>query len=65
MDLTLTMFVKRMFSGRFDVVIIVGALGVGFAPVSIIRELCQAAKPGNNHNPNPNPNPNPEQMLDK
>ncbi|XP_062279061.1 methyltransferase-like protein 27 [Scomber scombrus] len=32
--------------GRFDVVIIVGALGVGFAPVSIIRELCQAAKPG-------------------
>ncbi|XP_042280473.1 methyltransferase-like protein 27 [Thunnus maccoyii] len=30
----------------FDVVIIVGALGVGFAPVSVVRELCHAAKPG-------------------
>ncbi|XP_074495158.1 methyltransferase-like protein 27 isoform X2 [Sebastes fasciatus] len=30
----------------FDVVIIVGALDVGFAPVSVVRELCAAAKPG-------------------
>ncbi|KAM9353591.1 methyltransferase-like protein 27 [Symphorus nematophorus] len=30
----------------FDVVIIVGALDVGFAPVSVVRELCDAAKPG-------------------
>ncbi|XP_041798446.1 methyltransferase-like protein 27 isoform X2 [Chelmon rostratus] len=30
----------------FDVVIIVGALDAGFAPVSVVRELCRAAKPG-------------------
>ncbi|XP_071395027.1 methyltransferase-like protein 27 [Centroberyx affinis] len=30
----------------FDVVIMVGALGVGFVPVSVVRELCQATKPG-------------------
>ncbi|XP_076593929.1 methyltransferase-like protein 27 [Chaetodon auriga] len=30
----------------FDVVIIVGALDAGFAPVSVVRELCHAAKPG-------------------
>ncbi|CAN9514463.1 unnamed protein product [Ophioblennius macclurei] len=30
----------------FDVVIIVGALRDGFVPVSVIRELCAAAKPG-------------------
>ncbi|KAK2909620.1 methyltransferase-like protein 27 [Channa argus] len=33
-------------TGTFDVVIIVGALRPGFVPVSIVRELCQAAKPG-------------------
>ncbi|KAM7421743.1 hypothetical protein PAMA_015740 [Pampus argenteus] len=32
--------------GLFDVVIIVGALDFGFAPVSVVRELCHAAKPG-------------------
>ncbi|XP_022076062.2 methyltransferase-like protein 27 [Acanthochromis polyacanthus] len=32
--------------GEFDVVIIVGALRHGFVPVSIIRELWAAAKPG-------------------
>nr|XP_019965418.1 PREDICTED: Williams-Beuren syndrome chromosomal region 27 protein-like [Paralichthys olivaceus] len=32
-------------SGVFDVVIIVGALCAGFAPVSVVRELCHAAKP--------------------
>nr|XP_040022036.1 methyltransferase-like protein 27 [Gasterosteus aculeatus aculeatus] len=32
--------------GAFDVVIMVGALDPGFAPVSVVRELCQAAKPG-------------------
>ncbi|TKS82765.1 Methyltransferase-like protein 27 [Collichthys lucidus] len=30
----------------FDVVIMVGALDDGFAPVSVVRELCHAAKPG-------------------
>lgn len=35
-----------MVSGAFDVVIMVGALDPGFAPVSVVRELCQAAKPG-------------------
>ncbi|XP_035529043.1 methyltransferase-like protein 27 [Morone saxatilis] len=30
----------------FDVVIIVGALDAGFAPVGVVRELCHAAKPG-------------------
>ncbi|KAE8289383.1 hypothetical protein D5F01_LYC13272 [Larimichthys crocea] len=29
----------------FDVVIMVGALDDGFAPVSVVRELCNAAKP--------------------
>ncbi|XP_061574577.1 methyltransferase-like protein 27 [Cololabis saira] len=33
-------------TGAYDVVILVGALDVGFAPVSVVRELCQAAKPG-------------------
>ncbi|XP_071759842.1 methyltransferase-like protein 27 [Centroberyx gerrardi] len=30
----------------FDVVMMVGALGVGFVPVSVARELCHATKPG-------------------
>ncbi|KAF1388569.1 hypothetical protein PFLUV_G00091660 [Perca fluviatilis] len=30
----------------FDVVMIVGALRHGFVPVSVVRELCYAAKPG-------------------
>lgn len=38
-----------LLSALFDVVIIVGALDVGFAPVSVVRELCDAAKPGNKH----------------
>ncbi|XP_036971785.1 methyltransferase-like protein 27 [Acanthopagrus latus] len=33
-------------TGVFDVVIIVGALDAGFVPVSVVRELCHAAKPG-------------------
>ncbi|XP_075934612.1 methyltransferase-like protein 27 isoform X1 [Anarhichas minor] len=33
-------------TGAFDVVIINGALDSGFAPVSVVRELCNAAKPG-------------------
>ncbi|XP_070691512.1 methyltransferase-like protein 27 isoform X4 [Pempheris klunzingeri] len=33
-------------TGMFDVVIIVGALDAGFVPVSVVRELCAAAKPG-------------------
>nr|ACQ57855.1 Williams-Beuren syndrome chromosomal region 27 protein [Anoplopoma fimbria] len=33
-------------TGVFDVVMIVGALRDGFVPVSVIRELCLAAKPG-------------------
>ncbi|XP_038547853.1 methyltransferase-like protein 27 [Micropterus salmoides] len=33
-------------TGVFDVVIIVGALDAGFVPVSVVRELCRAAKPG-------------------
>ncbi|XP_056237197.1 methyltransferase-like protein 27 [Seriola aureovittata] len=33
-------------TGAFDVVIIVGALRDGFVPVSVVRELCCAAKPG-------------------
>ncbi|KAJ4928651.1 hypothetical protein JOQ06_004278 [Pogonophryne albipinna] len=33
-------------TGVFDVVILVGGLGAGFAPVSVVRELCHAAKPG-------------------
>ncbi|XP_029957760.1 methyltransferase-like protein 27 [Salarias fasciatus] len=33
-------------SGMFDIVIIVGALRDGFVPVSVIPELCKAAKPG-------------------
>ncbi|XP_037639625.1 methyltransferase-like protein 27 [Sebastes umbrosus] len=33
-------------TGWFDVVIIVGALRDGFVPVSVVRELCDAAKPG-------------------
>ncbi|XP_020515305.2 methyltransferase-like protein 27 [Labrus bergylta] len=33
-------------TGTFDVVILVGALSPGFIPVSVVRELCHAAKPG-------------------
>ncbi|XP_033495685.1 methyltransferase-like protein 27 isoform X1 [Epinephelus lanceolatus] len=33
-------------TGVFDVVIIVGGLRAEFAPVSVVRELCQAAKLG-------------------
>ncbi|PWA28217.1 hypothetical protein CCH79_00018573 [Gambusia affinis] len=33
-------------TGTFDLVILAGGLGVGFTPVSVIRELCNAAKPG-------------------
>ncbi|KAM6995252.1 methyltransferase-like protein 27 [Tautogolabrus adspersus] len=33
-------------TGTFDVVILVGALAPGFVPVSVVRELCHAAKPG-------------------
>ncbi|KAK5921525.1 hypothetical protein CgunFtcFv8_018883 [Champsocephalus gunnari] len=33
-------------TGVFDVVMLVGGLGAGFAPVSVVRELCHAAKPG-------------------
>uniref|UniRef100_A0A4W6DRY9 Methyltransferase domain-containing protein n=1 Tax=Lates calcarifer TaxID=8187 RepID=A0A4W6DRY9_LATCA len=33
-------------TGSFDVVIIIGALRDGFVPVSVVRELCDAAKPG-------------------
>lgn len=40
-----------MVSGMFDVVIIVGALDAGFVPVSAVRELCQAAKPGDQLTP--------------
>ncbi|XP_035991452.1 methyltransferase-like protein 27 isoform X2 [Fundulus heteroclitus] len=32
--------------GVFDLVVLVGGLGVGFAPVCVVRELCEAAKPG-------------------
>ncbi|XP_047455065.1 methyltransferase-like protein 27 [Mugil cephalus] len=32
--------------GAFDVVILVGALDVDYAPVSVVRELCSASKPG-------------------
>lgn len=43
---TLTGLLLLLVSGAFDVVIMVGALDPGFAPVSVVRELCQAAKPG-------------------
>ncbi|CAJ1061265.1 methyltransferase-like protein 27 isoform X1 [Xyrichtys novacula] len=33
-------------SGVFGLVVIIGALRAGFVPVSVLRELCQAAKPG-------------------
>ncbi|XP_068586088.1 methyltransferase-like protein 27 [Cebidichthys violaceus] len=33
-------------TGTFDVVILVGALNPESAPVSVVRELCNAAKPG-------------------
>ncbi|XP_071762140.1 methyltransferase-like protein 27 [Centroberyx gerrardi] len=33
-------------AGAFDVVMLVGGLRVGVVPVSVIRELCNAAKPG-------------------
>ena len=36
-----------LLSGVFDVVIMVGGLDAGFAPVGVVRELCHAAKPGN------------------
>ncbi|XP_068180197.1 methyltransferase-like protein 27 isoform X2 [Antennarius striatus] len=33
-------------TGTFDVVILAGGFGEGFVPVSVVRELCNAAKPG-------------------
>ncbi|KAK5873390.1 hypothetical protein PBY51_018435 [Eleginops maclovinus] len=33
-------------TGVFDVVIGVGALDAGFAPVSVVRDLCHTARPG-------------------
>lgn len=33
--------------GVFDVVIVAGALDEGFIPVSVVKELHRAAKPGN------------------
>lgn len=33
--------------GTFDVAVLAGALGTGFVPVSVVRELCQSTKPGN------------------
>ncbi|XP_059195004.1 methyltransferase-like protein 27 [Centropristis striata] len=33
-------------TGVFDVVMVAGALDAGFVPVSVVRELCSAAKPG-------------------
>ncbi|XP_041657962.1 methyltransferase-like protein 27 [Cheilinus undulatus] len=33
-------------SDAFDVVVQVGALGPGFIPASVLKELCHAAKPG-------------------
>ncbi|XP_018534323.1 methyltransferase-like protein 27 isoform X2 [Lates calcarifer] len=33
-------------TGVFDVVVIAGALDAGFVPVSVVREMCHAAKPG-------------------
>uniref|UniRef100_A0A8D3E2Y0 Methyltransferase domain-containing protein n=1 Tax=Scophthalmus maximus TaxID=52904 RepID=A0A8D3E2Y0_SCOMX len=37
--------------GAFDVVMIIGALRPGFVPVSVIKEIYQAAKPGNQVDP--------------
>uniref|UniRef100_UPI003AAC11DB methyltransferase-like protein 27 n=1 Tax=Centroberyx gerrardi TaxID=166262 RepID=UPI003AAC11DB len=34
-------------AGVFDVVMIVGSLRVGIVPVSAVREMCNATKPGN------------------
>uniref|UniRef100_A0A3Q2Q9X8 Methyltransferase like 27 n=1 Tax=Fundulus heteroclitus TaxID=8078 RepID=A0A3Q2Q9X8_FUNHE len=34
------------WAGTFDVVLIVGALSVGQVPVSVIRDMCKATKPG-------------------
>ncbi|XP_068612909.1 methyltransferase-like protein 27 [Brachionichthys hirsutus] len=33
-------------TGTFDVVILAGGLGEGYVPVSVLHELCNAAKPG-------------------
>uniref|UniRef100_A0A3P9L4A6 Methyltransferase like 27 n=1 Tax=Oryzias latipes TaxID=8090 RepID=A0A3P9L4A6_ORYLA len=35
-----------LWAGSFDVVMIVGALSVGQVPVAVVRDLCEAAKPG-------------------
>lgn len=32
--------------GTFDVVVMVGALSVGQVPVAVVRQLCEAARPG-------------------
>ncbi|KAF6715761.1 Williams-Beuren syndrome chromosomal region 27 protein [Oryzias melastigma] len=34
------------WAGSFDVVVTVGALSVGQVPVEVVRDLCEAAKPG-------------------
>ncbi|XP_023818589.2 methyltransferase-like protein 27 isoform X6 [Oryzias latipes] len=35
-----------LWAGFFDVVMIVGALSLGQVPVAVVRDLCEAAKPG-------------------
>lgn len=45
--LVLTEGISVLVPDVFDVVTIVGALDAGFVPVSAVRELCRAAKPGN------------------
>lgn len=44
--LVLTEGISLLVPDVFDVVTIVGALDAGFVPVSAVRELCRAAKPG-------------------
>lgn len=46
--LTFFLFLSRA-AGSFDVVMIVGALSVGQVPVAVVRDLCEAAKPGDGH----------------
>lgn len=43
--LTFFLFLSRA-AGFFDVVMIVGALSLGQVPVAVVRDLCEAAKPG-------------------
>ncbi|XP_070838708.1 methyltransferase-like protein 27 [Chaetodon trifascialis] len=48
-DLKLSMLGEKPLPvqwGLFDVVVIVGSLSVGQVPVSVVRELCKATKPG-------------------